>query len=127
MGFSLPGAMAAKLLNPGKTVVAVCGDGGFLMNMQDLETCRRLALPIIIILLNDNAYGLIKWKQQKTFQNNIGVTLTNPDFMRVAEAFGLHSARVTNNDALKKELVEAMKKNVATIIEIPILYHYKED
>ena len=87
MGFSIPGAFAAKLLNPDKKVLAVCGDGGFMMNSQELETAVREKVPFVTLIWEDSSYGLIKWKEQEQFGGeHCYVDFTNPDFKLLAEA-----------------------------------------
>ena len=87
MGAGLPSAMLAKLINPNKRVVSVCGDGGFMMNSQELETAVRLGLNLTVIILNDNAYGMIKWKQEGMGFDNFGLDYKNPDFVKYAESY----------------------------------------
>src|SRR5262247_2957473 len=94
MGFALPAAIAAKLARPERQVVAVSGDGGFLMNVQELETARRLGLAIVNVIFDDGAYNLIQWKQRTRLGRESGVTFTNPDWIRLAEAFGARGCRV---------------------------------
>ena len=89
MGISLPGGMAAKLALPEKRVVSVMGDGGFLMNSQEIETARRIGIGYTIIVFNDNDYGLISWKQYSHTKKTFGTGLTNPDFKKYAESFGI--------------------------------------
>ena len=89
MGAGLPSAIAAKLINPDKKVISVSGDGGFMMNSQELETAVRLKLNMVVIVLNDNAYGMIKWKQEGLGFENFGLDYGNPDFVKYAESFGM--------------------------------------
>ena len=95
MGIGVPGAIAAKLLSPERRVVAVTGDGGFMMNSQELETAVRLKLPVVILIWRDNGYGVIRWKQQVRFGRTSAVDFGNPDFVRYAESFGAAGYRVT--------------------------------
>ena len=88
MGIGLPGAIAAKLVFPERRVVTVTGDGGFLMNVQELETATRLGLPLVVLIFRDDGYGSIRWKQVQRFQRTAGVEFGNPDFVRLADAFG---------------------------------------
>ncbi|NOX47944.1 MAG: acetolactate synthase large subunit [Chlorobi bacterium] len=88
MGAGLPSAMAAKLINPDKKVIAVAGDGGFMMNSQELETAVRYGLNMVVIILNDSSYGMIKWKQQGLGFENFGLDYKNPDFVKYAESYG---------------------------------------
>ena len=93
MGISLPGAIAAKLVHPDRRVVALCGDGGFLMNSQELETARRIGANITVVVWRDNGYGLIDWKQRTEFGRPFGVEFTNPDFVAYAQSFGMAAFR----------------------------------
>ncbi|MFQ5654407.1 MAG: thiamine pyrophosphate-dependent enzyme, partial [Planctomycetota bacterium] len=94
MGFAFPGAMAAKLVHPDRRVLAICGDGGFLMNIQDLETAVRLGLNVVVLVWEDGGYGLIEWKQDTQFQRHSELAFGNPDWVKLAEAFGAWGARV---------------------------------
>ena len=93
MGISLPGAIAAKLVHPDRRVVALCGDGGFLMNSQELETARRIGANITVVVWRDDGYGLIDWKQRTEFGRPFGVEFTNPDFVAYAASFGIAAFR----------------------------------
>ena len=95
MGIAVPGAIAAKLLYPQRRVVAVTGDGGFMMNSQELETAVRLKLPLVILIWRDNGYGVIRWKQQVRFGRTSSVDFGNPDFVRYAEDLAQPAIRVT--------------------------------
>ena len=94
MGFALPAAVAAKLVHPERNVVAVSGDGGFLMNVQELETAKRLGLAVVNVIFRDGGYNLIQWKQQTRLGRESGVAFTNPDFVALARAFGATGFRV---------------------------------
>ncbi len=120
MGIALPGAIAAALYEPQRRIVAVMGDGGFLMNSQELETARRLKLGFVVIVFNDNDYGLISWKQQMSRGRSTGTRLTNPDFKLYAESFGLKAYRPSDFVQLKKQLSHALDKRELCIFEIPI-------
>ncbi|MBI5391321.1 acetolactate synthase large subunit [Candidatus Woesearchaeota archaeon] len=122
MGAGLPSAMAAKLVHPDRRVLAVCGDGGFMMNSQELETAVRLKLKIVILILNDNAYGFIKWKQKNAGFQNFGMDYTNPDFVKYAEAYGAKGYRVIAEGDLKKVLEQAFQQDGPVIVECPIDY-----
>ena len=87
-GTGLPSALATKLIYPERKVIAVCGDGGFMMNSQELETAVRLNLDLTIVILNDGGYGMIKWKQEGMGFENWGLDYTNPDFVKYAESYG---------------------------------------
>jgi len=122
MGFALPAAIAAKLVHPEKNVVAVSGDGGFLMNVQELETAVRLALPIVNVIFRDGAYNLIQWKQQTQFGREAGVTFGNPDFAALAEAFGAKGYRVDSARALATALADALTHPGPSVIDVPVDY-----
>jgi acetolactate synthase-1/2/3 large subunit len=120
MGIALPGAIAAKLLYPDKKVVAATGDGGFLMNSQELETAMRLGVPFVTLIFHDGGYGLIGWKQQTTFGHEAFVKFGNPDFVHYAESFGAKGYRVEAADELPAILQEAFRQPVPVIIDCPV-------
>ena len=122
MGFALPGAMAAKLMYPDRRVLAVCGDAGGLMNLQDLETARRLGLNIVVMIWEDNEYGLIKWKQQMQFDDHSDLTFTNPDWVTLASAFGCHGIRCDDPAHLPEALAEAFNTDAPCLLVVPIDY-----
>lgn len=122
MGAGLPSAIAAKLLNPKRKVMSVCGDGGFMMNAQELETAIRLNLDLVVVILNDNAYGMIKWKQAENQQVNFGLDFKNPDFVAFAEAHGAHGHRIEKTEDLLPKLKECLAAKGVHIIEVPIDY-----
>src|SRR5919112_2184303 len=94
MGAGLPSAMMAAMLHPGRRVLAVCGDGGFMMNSQEMETAIRLGLNLVVLVLDDSAYGMIRWKQAVDQFEDYGLTFGNPDFVKYAEAYGATGSRV---------------------------------
>jgi acetolactate synthase-1/2/3 large subunit len=100
MGAGLPSAMMAALMYPGRRVLAVCGDGGFMMNSQEVETAVRLGLDLVVLVIQDDAYGMIRWKQAVDAFPDYGLTFGNPDFVKYAEAYGLSGTRVESADAL---------------------------
>ncbi len=122
MGIALPGAVAAKLLFPHRRVVAVTGDGGFLMNSQELETTVRLGLPIVILVCNDGGYGLIGWKQRARFGREAFVKFGNPDFVRYAESFGATGYRVETAEDLPYVLQAAFGQDGPVVIDCPVDY-----
>jgi acetolactate synthase I/II/III large subunit len=122
MGFALPAAIAAKLVYPEKKVLAACGDGGFLMNVQELETGHRLGVKVVYLIFNDNGYGLIKWKQMGKYQKEFGVDLDNPDFVRLAESFGAQGYRVRDASELGPILREAFEGPDSVVIDVPVDY-----
>ncbi len=122
MGFALPTAIGAKLVHPDRNVVTVNGDGGFLMNCQELETAKRLRTPIVNIIWENNQYGSIVWKQDKKFGRHFGVDFTNPDFVRLAESFGLPAWRCADANEFGRRLQEALALDVPSLIVVPIDY-----
>jgi acetolactate synthase-1/2/3 large subunit len=122
MGIGLPGAIAAKLVHPDRKVLAVCGDGGFLMTSAELETASRLGLPIVVLIFNDHGYGLITWKQQKRFGREFGTRLGNPDLAGLAESFGAKGYRVERAADLGPMLSDAFSQKVPSVIDVPVDY-----
>ena len=122
MGAGLPSAMAAKLLNPDKKVVSVNGDGGFMMNSQELETAVRLKLDLVVIILNDSAYGMIKWKQEGMGFENFGLDYNNPDFVSYAESFGATGHRAESAADFQNVLIESLDAGGVHVIDLPVDY-----
>jgi acetolactate synthase-1/2/3 large subunit len=122
MGAGLPSAMAAALLHPRRRVMAVCGDGGFMMNSQEMETAVRLKLNLVVLILEDGAYGMIRWKQAVDRFPDFGMTFGNPDFVKYAEAYGAKGTRVTTIAALKPALEAAFAGGGVHLIVVPIDY-----
>ena len=124
MGIAIPGALAAKLVHPNRKVVAVTGDGGFMMNSQELETALRVGTPFVTIIFNDGGYGLIEWKQENHFGkgNSSFVHFSNPDFVKYAESMGLKGYRVESALDLIPVLKEALAQDVPAVIDCPVDY-----
>jgi acetolactate synthase I/II/III large subunit len=122
MGFALPSAIAAKLVHPDRRVVTVSGDGGFLMNCQELETAMRLRTPIVNLVWENRQFGSIVWKQDKRFGEHFGTDFTNPDFVRLAEAFGMPAFRCEAVDDLGRHLRHALGLDLPSLIVVPIDY-----
>lgn len=123
MGGAIPGAIVAKWLHPEKTVVALCGDGGFMMSIQALVTAVQYQTPIIILVWEDDYYGLIKWKQEMMYKQFSHVELVNPDLASVAKAFGANARRICKADELAPTLQQVKKDNSGpTVIVIPVDY-----
>ncbi|HSB47281.1 MAG TPA: acetolactate synthase large subunit [Candidatus Bilamarchaeum sp.] len=120
MGIALPGAIGAKLARPEVNVVSVSGDGGFLMNCQELETAKRIGASGVHIIWTDNSYGLIEWKQQKGGKAPFGVRFGNPDFVKLAESFGIKGYRIERAGELPDILKEAVKSGELCVIDVPI-------
>ena len=122
MGAGLPSAMAAKFVNPDEKVLAICGDGGFMMNSQELETAVRLKMNIVVAILKDDAYGMIKWKQQDMDLQDFGLDYGNPDFVRYAESYGAYGHRITRTEDLAPILRDCLNSPGVHIVEIPVDY-----
>ncbi|HLC19618.1 MAG TPA: acetolactate synthase large subunit [Candidatus Nanoarchaeia archaeon] len=122
MGAGLPAAITAKIVHPQKKVLAVCGDGGFMMNSQELETAVRLGLNIVVLIVNDNGYGFIKWEQERYKYPSFGLDFGNPDFVKYAEAYGAIGYKVTRSSELFDLLHKAFQQKKPVIIECPIDY-----
>lgn len=122
MGFSLPGALAAKLVHPEARVMVVTGDGGFLMNSQELETAVREHLPFVVLVFVDGGYGLIKWKSMDHFGETHCCDFGNPDFVKYAEAMHCKGYRITAANELLPTLEDAFAQDVPAIIECPVDY-----
>jgi acetolactate synthase-1/2/3 large subunit len=120
MGIAVPGAVAAKLVHPKRHVVAVTGDGGFLMNSQELETAMRLETPFVVLVLNDCCYSVIRWKQIQQFGRPAFVEFDNPDFVKYAESFGANGYRIESADQLTPTLRTALNSNKLSIIDCPV-------
>ena len=126
MGAGLPSAMAAAMLHPDRRVMAVCGDGGFMMNSQELETAVRLKLNFVVLLIEDRAYGMIRWKQAVDGFPDFGMTFGNPDFVKYAEAYGARGSRVTEVRALRPILEAAFAGGGVHVVVVPIDYSENE-
>ena len=122
MGIAVPTAIAAKLVHPDRHVVTVNGDGGFLMNCQELETAMRLKTPIVNVVWENHQYGSIVWKQDRKFGEHFGTDFTNPDFVRLAEAFGMPAYRCEAVDDFGRHLRHALTLDVPSLIVMPIDY-----
>lgn len=120
MGFALPGAIAACLYCPDKPVVAAMGDGGFLMNSQELETAKRLKVGFTTLIFNDNDYGLISWKQKMDHGISTGTRITNPDFKKYAQSFGIRAYRPKNVQELRRQLKRAVESRQLCVFDIPV-------
>jgi acetolactate synthase-1/2/3 large subunit len=122
MAAGLPAAIGVALLDPRRRVLAVCGDGGFMMNSQEMETAVRLKLNVVVLLLQDNAYGMIRWKQQADGFPDFGMTFGNPDFAAYAKAYGAKGRRVETADGLIPALQAAFDEGGVHIVAAPIDY-----
>ncbi|MFD2249828.1 acetolactate synthase-1/2/3 large subunit [Pseudochelatococcus lubricantis] len=122
MGAGLPSAMMAAMMYPERRVMAVCGDGGFMMNSQEMETAVRLGLNLVVVILNDSAYGMIRWKQAVDGFPDFGMSFGNPDFVRYAEAYGAKGSRVTAVEDLVPTLEAAFAGGGVHLVDVPIDY-----
>jgi acetolactate synthase-1/2/3 large subunit len=120
MGIALPGAIAAKLVQPQRKVVAFSGDGGFLMNVQELETAKRLGLPIVCVVLVDGRFGVIEANQRRRFDRTGGIEFGNPDLVQLAHAFGIRGEAVTSADELLPALKRALDTDGPAIVAVPV-------
>ena len=126
MGFALPGAIAASIVHPDKNILAICGDAGFLMNVQEMETAKRLNSNIVVMVWEDNCYRLIAWKQNNEFGHHTDLSFGNPDWMQLASAFGWHGYHVQNSHDLVGALESAFKQSGPSLVVIPIDYRENE-
>ena len=122
MGAGLPSAIMAAMLYPGRRVMAVCGDGGFMMNSQELETAVRLKLNLVVLVIEDRAFGMIRWKQAVDAFPDYGMTFDNPDFVTYAKAYGATGTRVESVDALRPTLEKAFTDGGVQLVVVPIDY-----
>jgi acetolactate synthase-1/2/3 large subunit len=122
MGFALPGAIAASIVHPDRNILSICGDAGFLMNVQEMETARRLNSNIVVMVWEDHAYGLIAWKQENEFGHHTDLSFGNPNWLELASAFGWHGHKVNNSRDLVSELTAAFKEKGPSLVVVPIDY-----
>ena len=122
MGAGLPSAMMSAMVYPDRKVFAICGDGGFMMNSQEMETAVRLKLNLTVLILNDSSYGMIRWKQANMGFEDWGLTYGNPDFVKYAEAYGANGHRVTSAAHLKELLVHCRDTPGVHLIDCPVDY-----
>jgi acetolactate synthase I/II/III large subunit len=122
MGAGLPSAMMAAMLSPEKRVLAVCGDGGFMMNSQELETAIRLGLDLVVLILNDAAYGMIRWKQDELGFSDYGLTFSNPDFVSYARSYGATGHRIERSEDLAAVLDTAFEAGGVHVIDLQVDY-----
>ncbi|WP_153465389.1 acetolactate synthase large subunit [Sediminibacillus terrae] len=122
MGVAVPSAIAAKLVHPERQVVAVCGDGSFQMTSAELETAKRLNVPIVILLWRDEGYGLIEWHQMKAFNRSSHIKFGNPDFEQLAESYGFEALKIEKTKELKPIIEKALAMNKPVLIDCPVDY-----
>ena len=114
----MPGAIGAKLVYPEKKVLAMCGDGGFMMNVQEMETAARLGVNIVVCVWVDNKYGLIEWKQDNSYGKHTDLDFTNPDFAKLAELFGWKGINVDKAEDLKPAFEEAFAAGKPALVAV---------
>ena len=122
MGFALPGAIGAKFARPDQRVLAISGDAGFLMNVQDLETAARYRIDIVVMVWVDGEYGLIKWKQQSMGLEDFGLDYGNPDFVRYAESYGAHGHLIERTHDLIPTLRSCLEGPGVHLVVVPVDY-----
>ncbi len=122
MGFALPGAIGASLVHPDKRILAICGDAGFLMNVQEMETAKRLESNVVVMVWEDHAYGLIAWKQQNQFGHHTDLSFNNPNWLLLAQSFGWHGFDVQNSVDLLPALTAAFAQQGPSLLVVPIDY-----
>jgi acetolactate synthase-1/2/3 large subunit len=122
MGAGLPSGMMASMLYPDLKVMAICGDGGFMMNSQELETAVRLNLNLVVLIINDSAYGMIKWKQGQEGYSDFGLDYRNPDFVTYAQSYGAKGHRVTRTEDLRPTLEGALAEDGVHVVDVPVDY-----
>ena len=126
MGAGLPAAIGAKIVRPDRKVVAICGDGGFMMNSQEMETAVRLGLDLVVIVLRDDGYGMIKWKQMGGGFPAFGLDFGNPDFVEYARSYGARGVRIERTGQLVETLRGAFAEGGVHLIEVPVDYSENE-
>lgn len=127
MGAGLPSAIAAKLVHQDKKVLSVCGDGGFMMNSQELETAVRLKLDLVVVILRDDAYGMIKWKQANMKFANFGLDYGNPDFVQYAQSYGAKGWRIHSVDELQSTIEQCLHTPGVHVIDCPVDYSLNDE
>jgi acetolactate synthase-1/2/3 large subunit len=122
MGAGLPSAMAARLIYPDRRIMAICGDGGFMMNSQELETAVRLRMNLVVLIVRDDAFGMVKWKQAHMGYTDFGLNVGNPDFVKYAESYGAHGHRIEDTAQLLPEMERCHKLPGVHVIDVPVDY-----
>ncbi len=122
MGAGLASAIAAALIHPDRKILAVCGDGGFMMNSQEMETAVRLGVHVVVLILEDHAYGMIRWKQEADRFPDFGLQFGNPDFVAYAKSYGAKGTRVTSSAEFLPALKAALEGKGVHLVVAPIDY-----
>jgi acetolactate synthase-1/2/3 large subunit len=122
MAWTVPGAIAAKIARPDSRVLVATGDGAFLMNSQEIETALRIKTPMVILIWDDNSYGLISWKMDLEIGHNVQTKFANPDFVTYAESFGAKGYRISSASELLPTLRRALEDDTVSVIACPVDY-----
>jgi acetolactate synthase-1/2/3 large subunit len=122
MGSALPSAIAAGLVFPDRRILAIAGDGGFLMNVQEMETAKRLNSQIVVMVWEDGGYGLISWKQEQEFGRHTELEFSNPDWLELADAFGWHGRVIGASRELREALEDGFRERGPSLLIVPIDY-----
>jgi acetolactate synthase-1/2/3 large subunit len=122
MGFALPGAIAASIVHPNRRILAIAGDGGFLMNVQEMETAKRLGVDIVVMVWEDGGYGLISWKQDVEFDRHTNLSFGNPDWELLARSFGWHSHRIDRSADVADTLEAAFRESGPSLVVMQVDY-----
>jgi acetolactate synthase-1/2/3 large subunit len=122
MGAGLPSAIEAARLYPERNVMAICGDGGFMMNSQEMETAIRLKVNLVVLILNDGAYGMIRWKQSAMKLQDFGLEFGNPDFVMYANSYGAKGHRVETTESFLPLIKKCFKEGGVHLIDLPVDY-----
>jgi acetolactate synthase-1/2/3 large subunit len=120
LGFAYPTALGAKVARPDRPVLALCGDGGFLYNAQELATAVQYGIHVVVVVFNDRSYGNVARDLDESFGGSYGAELVNPDFVKLAEAYGVQGSRVTTAEELGESVREALSQDRSALIEMPV-------
>jgi len=122
MGFALPGAIAANMVYPERKILGIAGDAGFMMNVQEMETAKRLNTDLVMLVWEDHEYGLFAWKQESQFGRHTDLSFGNPDWMQLASAFGWNGHTVTQSRDFAPTLQSAFEESDPSLIVVPVDY-----
>jgi acetolactate synthase-1/2/3 large subunit len=122
MGFALPGSISAALVHPDREILAICGDGGVMMNVQEMETAKRLGVKLTVLVWEDGGYGLISWKQEAEFDRHTQLSFGNPDWLQLAAAFGWNGHHVSRAEDFAGVLRTALDEDGPSLVVAPVDY-----
>jgi acetolactate synthase-1/2/3 large subunit len=122
MGFALPGAISAAMVHPDREILAICGDGGVMMNVQEMETAKRLGVKFTVLVWEDGGYGLISWKQEAEFDRHTQLSFGNPDWLQLASSFGWNGHHVTRAEDFAGVLRTALDEDGPSLVVAPVDY-----